>query len=361
MDPALALDEATVQVEPGGEVRATVTVHHHGDDVGRYRMEVLGDAARWAQVEPRHVSAAPGADGQVVELVFRPPHVAVAPARRIPFAVRALSLQDRDRVGVVEGEVVVAPVRDLDAGIEPAAVAGRWGAGYRVALHNRGNWPVTVRVTGADPGGGLRFAVSPAESTVPPGGSATALVSVRTRRPRLAGRPQRHAVGVEYRGEGAASGGRLSAVFEQRPVLHTVVAALLALVVAALVVGAAVLGPGLVGRSGEPGADPTAPPSAAPATGTGEDPVSGFIAIYGPPRPVDDVAGERSAQQFADTLRAAGVDARVVDSRTSEQLDDGLAGLLVVLKDGFADRATATAECAAQRAVAPSCVVVAPR
>jgi hypothetical protein len=107
-----------------------------------------------------------------------------------------------------------------------------------------------------------------------------------------------------------------------------------------------------------PGGGPAAAPSAqAPK----QEPVHGFVVIYGPPTPVDDTANRRAAAQLADRLRAAGVDARVVDSRDSDQLDDGLKGLLVVLRDGFPDRAGAAAECAARRAVAPSCVVVAPR
>jgi hypothetical protein len=89
--------------------------------------------------------------------------------------------------------------------------------------------------------------------------------------------------------------------------------------------------------------------------------VSGFVVIYGPPTPVDDTVNARAAERFADRLRAAGVPARLVDSRESDQLDDGLSGLLVVLQDGFPDRSAAAAECAARRSLAPSCTVLAPR
>jgi hypothetical protein len=66
-------------------------------------------------------------------------------------------------------------------------------------------------------------------------------------------------------------------------------------------------------------------------------------------------------EALAEQLRAAGADARVVDSRDSAQLDDGPRGLLLVLRDGFPDRAAAQAECDARRALAPRCVVVPPR
>ena len=71
--------------------------------------------------------------------------------------------------------------------------------------------------------------------------------------------------------------------------------------------------------------------------------------------------GDAAAQAADAQLRAAGVDARLVDSRDSAQLDDGPRGLLVVLRDGFPDRAAAEAECARHRDVAPRCVVVGPR
>lgn len=360
MDPVVVLDEPSLDVEPGGEVRAQVIVTGGGTDGGnveRLRLEVLGDASRWAQVEPRHITVAPGEE-QVVELVFRPPHASSAPAREIPFGVRALSLEDRDRAVVAEGEIVVTPVRDLVARIEPGAGAGRWGAGYRVALHNRGVIPVRVRLSGTDPHGRLRFAVAPAEAEVPPGGSATALVSVRTRSPRLAGRPQKHGFAVEYRGVDAGSAGRLSGWFEQRAVLPTAVAVVAGLLVAAVLVGGVVLGVRLLWPKGGPvgglggGPAPTAP---AP------DPVSGFIVLYGPPTPVDDVVNAKAAEQFAARLQQAGVNARVVNSRESDQLDDGPRGLLYVLQDGFPNEQSAQAECAARRALAPACVAVKPR
>jgi hypothetical protein len=76
---------------------------------------------------------------------------------------------------------------------------------------------------------------------------------------------------------------------------------------------------------------------------------------------VDDVAGRGNAERFLARLQAAGVNARIVDSRNSAQLDDGPRGLLVVLRDGFPDRSAAEAECAAHSDIAPGCVVVGPR
>lgn len=362
--PVLAIEQTSLQVEPGGEVRARVRVTGDGPETERFLLEVLGDAARWAQLEPRHVSMPPGTVERIVEVVFRPPHSSAAQPKVVPFGVRALSITDRDRSALVEGDLLVTPVRDVHAGIEPGAAAGRWGAGYVVRLANRGIGPVPLRIIGADPTGALRFAVAPADPVVPPRGFIDVLVAVRTRHPKLAGRPARHPFGIEYRSEGGPSAGRLPAAFEQRPVLPAVVAALVALIiVATTVAGVLVFLPRTAARpaadqANQPGATPSAAQSSAARPPA---PVNGFVVIYGPPTPVDDVVNKAAATQLLDRLRAAGADARIVDSRDSAQLDDGLKGLLVVLRDGFPDRAAATAECAARRAVAPGCVVVAPR
>jgi hypothetical protein len=150
-------------------------------------------------------------------------------------------------------------------------------------------------------------------------------------------------------------------------VLPTTAFGVLAALAAVLLTGATLLalgarpasGPPTTATAGAPAAGP--PPPAAAATAGGADPVTGYLVLYGPPTPVDDAAGSGSAERFLTRLRTAGVDARLVDSRESAQLDDGPRGLLVVLRDGFPDRAAAEAECAAHRDVAPGCVVVAPR
>jgi hypothetical protein len=299
----------------------------------------------------------------MVEVVFRPPHAAATPPLDVPFGVRAYSVEHRDHATVVEGDLLVTAVPDLTAAIDPPVAAGRWGAGYRVRFTHAGRVPLTLRVTATDPPRTLRYAVAPAQVTVAPGGSAEVLVSVRLRAPKLVGTPVRHSFAVDHRADMGTCAGRLPAVFAQQPVLPTVAFGLLAVLAAVLLTGAALLTFGGRPASGPPAAAAGGTPAAGPPqpAAVGADPVRGYLVLYGPPTPVDDAAGSGSAERFLTRLRAAGVDARLVDSRESAQLDDGPRGLLVVLRDGFPDRASAEAECAARRDVAPACVVVPPR
>ncbi len=357
------LEEPFLQVEPGAERRTRLTVRNGGDGPERYRLEILGDAARWAQVEPRHLAVAPDGQEHPVEVVFRPPHAPAAPDLEVPFGVRVLSLEHRDRAAVVEGDVLVTAVPGLSARIDPPAAAGRWGAGFRVHFESTAPVPLPLRVTAADPPKGLGYAVAPAQLTVDPGVPAEALVAVRARTPKLVGAPVRHSFAVDYRADTGASAGRLPAVFEQRAVLPTPVFAVLAVLAAALVVGAGLLALPVLRPAPAAGPSTAAAPGPAPAASApgGGDVVQGWIALYAPPTPVDDTAGSGAAQRLAEQLRATGAGARVVDSRDSAQLDDGPKGLLLVLRDGFPDRAAAEAECAAHRDLAPRCVAVAPR
>jgi hypothetical protein len=85
------------------------------------------------------------------------------------------------------------------------------------------------------------------------------------------------------------------------------------------------------------------------------DTVRGYYVIYGPPTPVDDIAGQGIAERLLAKLQAAGVNARLVDSRRSERIADGVSGLWVVIRDGFPSQAAAAEECARHRDVAPDC------
>ena len=75
---------------------------------------------------------------------------------------------------------------------------------------------------------------------------------------------------------------------------------------------------------------------------------------------IDDRASQGVADSMAARLQQAGVAARLVDSRQSDRVADGNAGLLVVLRDGFPTFDAALAECNAHRDIAPDCVAFPP-
>ncbi|OLT21075.1 hypothetical protein BJF78_34755 [Pseudonocardia sp. CNS-139] len=351
-DPLVELAGRTAWAPPGGESRVRVTVHNPGDRDEQYRLDVLGDAARWAQLEPR-LLAVPAGESGVTDVVLRPPHGTTAPPGTA-LGVRCVRVGGAEQGVVAEADLLVSPVADLDARIEPAVGSGARRSRHVVTLHRHGSAPAPVVIETGDPRQALGFAVAPREVTVEPGGTERVYVTARTRRPVLLGARRTHPFTVGYRVRGAPGQGELAARFEQRPVLG--VAGVLGIVLVALGLVAGLMFWAF--RYPLPAAPPT---SAAPATAASGDPVQGHFVIYGPPTPIDDVANLGAAERLLSALQAGGVDARLVDSRDSDQLADGLSGLWVVLRDGFPTAEAAHAECTAHRDLAPYCYAVAPR
>lgn len=221
-DPVLELADRALAVDPGGEARTRVTVHHTGEVVAQYRVEVLGAAARWSTVTPHLVSVLPGKEqGVTVEVVFRPPPPPAAPVGDVPFGVRCVSLEHRDVAAVVEGDLVVAPVQGLDARLRADGPGGARAGRFRVELQNVGTTPLDVDLQVTDAAGLLRFALAPRRATVPPGGTVVALLAVAARAPRLLGPPVAHPFVVTYAETASVHGGELPGTWEQRSVVRT--------------------------------------------------------------------------------------------------------------------------------------------
>jgi hypothetical protein len=358
MDPLLVCDEVELRVARGGECRVPVTAHNPAEREDHYRFEILGDAARWGRMEPRHVPGIPGGGQAGVELVLRPP--ADAPPGTIPFAVRCVSLQDPARCAVVEGDVVVGASRDVDVVTAAVQPRGRRSGQYVVQARNRGHAAAPVLLSASDPRRELTFALAPREFTLDGGGTETAYLSVRPRRPKLAGGALTHPFVVEHRGP-SGSVDRLPDRFEQRPVLGPVGATVAALLVAAVAVtGGALAWPSLRGALVQPAATASrsAPAPSSGASGALNGVLHGYYALW-QVTPIGDVANQGAPARLLSSLQAAGVPARIVDSRTSPQLAGRSAPALLVVQDGFADLASAQAACTAHRDLAPACAAMA--
>jgi hypothetical protein len=99
---------------------------------------------------------------------------------------------------------------------------------------------------------------------------------------------------------------------------------------------------------------PRGSPAGTATTARAATDVQGFYVVYGA-YPVDDVASQGEAQRRTAELQAAGIQAKLLDSRGSKVLEDGLNGLWVVYWDGFASHEQAVAFCNQHRARAPGC------
>ena len=254
--PVLTLDQTRLRAEPGGQAQVSVKLRNPGHLVESFRLDVVGLAPGWWQVHPPELPVYPGKEESAVVLL-RPPAQAEAPDGALPFGVRAVSSLDPDRSVVEEGDLEVGRILDLQAEIHPVTSRARWYSTHRLTYTNWGNSASYLRLTVSDKDDALGFKLAPEQLAVPVGGTATARLRVRPRKPFLRGAPVHRPFQVvgESAGSGPPPGAPRSAAARagvsepgrpvvdgavlQRPILSAgvvVLAGLLAAAVAGLIV-----------------------------------------------------------------------------------------------------------------------------
>ena len=157
-----------IEVVPGQPAEVVLRLQNTGMVVDRIVLDVLGDAAEWAQVEPAQINLLPGATERV-RLKFAPPRAATLEPGEVPFALRAMSSEDPEGSTIEEGRVRVAEFGDLGVQLVPKSATGRRSARFRLVVENRGNRPEPVRLEPFDPDAKLGFKTKPAMFIARPG------------------------------------------------------------------------------------------------------------------------------------------------------------------------------------------------
>lgn len=189
MGASATLSDAALTVEPGQEQRVTVRVRNTGSIVDELMVDVLGDAAGWATVEPPVVRCFPGGE-ETAQVVFRPPRVATSRPGPTPFAVRVFSREDPEGSTVQEGVIEVAPYDDLGAELVPRTMRGRRKATFELAVDNRGNQVSNAQVSARDPDGLLEFDLRPDTIVAEPGTATFGKIVARPKKSFWRGPPK---------------------------------------------------------------------------------------------------------------------------------------------------------------------------
>ncbi len=203
-DPIVSLDADRLSVEPGGQVSVTIKITNPGTIVEGYRIEVVGDGVSgWGEALPPEISVYPKQDSTAV-VVFSPPGGTGAPGGTWPFGIRVRSTEDADASAVAEGDLEIGKVFGLQAKLVPVNSAGRWRGRHVIELSNWGNSPARLKLSATNPDEALAFMIRPDLVELPLGGTATAMVWVRTKKPFLRGSPVRIPFSVVGEPDGAA-------------------------------------------------------------------------------------------------------------------------------------------------------------
>jgi hypothetical protein len=180
---ALAVPDTGFAVAPGAEASVNLTIRNIGRSVDRVDLDVVGDGATWAVIEPGTVSLMPD-DKVTAKLMIRPPRDATVGAGRHVLTVRAASGID---AGVVEEQNVTVDVGHFDAlrvRMTPLTSRGRTEGVHRVVVENGGNRAASVSLDSRDPEGGqLGVTFEPAVVNLERGASAAVTVTVRPAEP----------------------------------------------------------------------------------------------------------------------------------------------------------------------------------
>lgn len=203
MGASVTLVTSAVAVEPGGRATVDLRVRNTGTVVDEFNLDVLGDSAGWATVEPPVLSLFPGAEGTAT-VVFQPPRVATTPAGIVPFGVRARSREDAAGSAVEEGTVDVGAFLAPFAELVPRTSRGSSSATHDLALDNRGNVRLSAEVEAMDADRLLRFDVKPPALVVEPGMAGFAKVKVSPAKRFWKGQPQGRPFQLFVRPEGGA-------------------------------------------------------------------------------------------------------------------------------------------------------------
>lgn len=183
MGAEASLTPTAQPVNPGEEAEVELVVTNAGGVVDSFTLEVLGDPAAWAHIEPSGLSLFPG-QSETAKLRFRPPvDPGLTPGPR-PYAVRITSNEDPLHPRVEEGVLAIAGVPVLTADLSPRTgrARGKRAGKYQIALDNRGNAPVLVDLTGYDAQDLVDVTVAPPQIEVGPGAAAFVTARARARR-----------------------------------------------------------------------------------------------------------------------------------------------------------------------------------
>jgi hypothetical protein len=149
--------------------------------VDKFVLDVVGDAAGWARVDPPSLNLLPGEE-RTVTVLFSPPRKSTVPVGPVAFAVRVMSTEDVEGSVVEESVVDVGGFTDVAGEIVPRTSTGRRTGRQRLFIDNLGNRPELVSVEAYDPDLLLDVRVDRPNLTLEPGATTFVKLTVKPRK-----------------------------------------------------------------------------------------------------------------------------------------------------------------------------------
>jgi hypothetical protein len=189
MAASATVQPGPISVVPGEAQSVWVQVRNRGETVDDYVFQVLGEPAKWVEVDPESLPLFPGAEGEL-KLTFRPPRLATTAAGVIPFGIRISSKENPDDSIVEESSLDVAAFSDAAAELTPRTSHGRLAGKHELAFDNRGNTTVNTDIEGWDANDLLTFSFKPPSLVAEPGTATFTKVRAKPKKRFLRGSPK---------------------------------------------------------------------------------------------------------------------------------------------------------------------------
>jgi hypothetical protein len=175
-----SLSQGVQSVEPGGQVVFTLDVRNVSEVVDELTIEVLGDAAAWAEVQPQSLRLMPDTSG-VATIRIRPPRGPQVRSGWVNFGVGIRSKEFPDASVVERGAIDVASFVELAVDLSPRVARGQRAAAFAVRARNDGNLPIRLALSADDPEQALDFEFTPSPLQVEPGAAKVSSLKARAR------------------------------------------------------------------------------------------------------------------------------------------------------------------------------------
>lgn len=167
------LDKPQQLVAPGARMQLNLVVENLISDPLTLDLTTRGIDAEWIRLSNRQIQVPPG-DRSDVTLSLRPPRSSGTQPGRYALTVR-VALHDDPNTGL-------EAVREIDvvgyAGLAMAVRAEDEPGHYRIGLHNQGNVPLELELTGYDREQVLAYRFQPVNLRLPPGHTERAVLRV---------------------------------------------------------------------------------------------------------------------------------------------------------------------------------------
>jgi hypothetical protein len=177
MATSVSVQAPGLVVEPGQSVSTELRVRNTGDVVDQFAFQPLGEAADWLTVDPPVVRLFPDTDATVT-VKIAPPREPSSKPGVATWAVKAIPQEDPAGAAVGEGTVDVGEFVEVSAELQPVNGRGRLTGKFDIAVDNRGNVPVPVRLLGTDAEQVLGFDFSPLALETAPGSAHFSKLSI---------------------------------------------------------------------------------------------------------------------------------------------------------------------------------------